>query len=101
VLGVIKILFPTTDYCTGGFSKETGNSTNYLIQPASTKFDMTTHFITVEIDIQETPAQLLDQIEAQLRSTGEPLRWAITNVDPKRQKAIVEAIVTLESDTPA
>lgn len=58
---------------------------------------MTTHFITVEIDLQETPAQLLDQIEAQLRSTGEPLRWAITNIDIERHKAIVEAIVTLES----
>ncbi len=58
---------------------------------------MNTKFITIEIDLQETPAQLLWQIEAQLRLSGEPLRWAITNVDPKRHKAIVEATVTLES----
>ena len=60
---------------------------------------MTTHFVTAEIDFQATPAQLHSQIEAQLRSIGEPLRWAIVNVDMQRQKAIVEAVVTLASDT--
>ncbi|HCF30338.1 MAG TPA: hypothetical protein DEV81_24780 [Cyanobacteria bacterium UBA11049] len=62
---------------------------------------MTTHFVTAEIDFQETPAQLHSQIEAQLHSIGEPLRWAITYIDTHRQKAIVEAVVTLASDTPA
>lgn len=61
---------------------------------------MTTHFLTAEIDFQETPAQLHSRIEAQLRSIGEPLRWAITSIDMHRQKAIVEAVVTLASDTP-
>lgn len=60
---------------------------------------MTTHFVTAEIDFQETPAQMHFQIEAQLRSIGEPLRWAIVNIDMQRQKAIVEAVVTLASDT--
>jgi hypothetical protein len=55
---------------------------------------MTTHFITAEIDLQETPTQLHKEIEAQLQKQGEPLRWAITNVDVERQKATVEAVVT-------
>ncbi|HEY9782580.1 MAG TPA: hypothetical protein V6D09_20860 [Leptolyngbyaceae cyanobacterium] len=62
---------------------------------------MKIHFVTTEIDFQETPAQMHSQIEAQLHSIGEPLRWAITYIDRHRQKAIVEAVVTLASDTPA
>lgn len=54
---------------------------------------MTTHFITAEIDIQETPAQLQQAIEEELQKRGEPLRWAITEVDTDNQKAQVEAIV--------
>ncbi len=59
---------------------------------------MTTHFITAEIDLQETPTQLHKEIEAELKRSGEPLRWAITDVDVERQKATVEAVVTLESE---
>lgn len=55
---------------------------------------MTTHFITAEIDLQETPNQLHQAIEAELQKRGEPLRWAITRVDTQQQKAHVEAIVT-------
>ncbi|MCC5641900.1 hypothetical protein LC607_02760 [Nostoc sp. CHAB 5824] len=55
---------------------------------------MTTHFITAEIDLQETPAELLQVIETELNKQGEPLRWAITSVDVEEQKAIVEAVVT-------
>lgn len=60
---------------------------------------MTTHFITAEIDLQETPVQLQQEIEAELQKRGEPLRWAVTRVDTERQKAQVEAIVTVESDS--
>ncbi len=60
---------------------------------------MNTHFITVEIDIQETPTQMHQVIEAELKKQGEPLRWAVTSVDVERQKARVEAVVTLASDT--
>lgn len=60
---------------------------------------MTTHFITAEIDLQETPAEMHQLIEAELQKRGEPLRWAVTSVDVERQKALVEAVVTLESDT--
>lgn len=62
---------------------------------------MTTHFITAEIDLQETPIQLQQEIEAELQKRGEPLRWSITCVDSERQIAQVEAIVTVESDTTA
>ncbi|MFW9264662.1 hypothetical protein [Nostoc sp. CALU 546] len=55
---------------------------------------MTTHFITAEIDLQETPAELLEVIETELKKQGEPLRWAVTSVDADKQKATVEAVVT-------
>ncbi|MDZ8105876.1 MAG: hypothetical protein RM338_09695 [Nostoc sp. DedQUE12a] len=55
---------------------------------------MTTHFITAEIDLQETPAELLKTIETELKKQGEPLRWAVTSVDVTQQKAKVEAVVT-------
>lgn len=55
---------------------------------------MTTHFITAEIDLRESPQQLHQAIEAELQQRGEPLRWAITRVDSKTQTAQVEAVVT-------
>ncbi|MEA5469247.1 hypothetical protein [Spirulina sp. 06S082] len=58
---------------------------------------MTTHFITAEIDLQETPIKLKQEIEAELEKRGEPLRWAITEVDTEAQKAKVEAVVTVSS----
>jgi hypothetical protein len=56
---------------------------------------METHFITAEIDLQETPQKMQELIEQELQKQGQPLRWAITNVDTQRQKAQVEAIVTV------
>ncbi|MGL5794462.1 MAG: hypothetical protein ACRC06_08635 [Waterburya sp.] len=58
---------------------------------------MTTHFITAEIDLQSTPLKLQQQIESELKKEGEPLRWAITQVDKEKQTATVEAIVTQEN----
>jgi hypothetical protein len=55
---------------------------------------MTTHFITAEIDLQESPIKLQAAIEAELEKRGEPLRWAIASVDTEKQTAQVEAIVT-------
>lgn len=55
---------------------------------------MTTHFITAEIDLQENPAQLQKEIEAELEKQGEPLRWAITKVDREQQKVQIEGIIT-------
>ena len=62
---------------------------------------MTTHFITAEIDLQETPVQLQQEIEAELQKRVKPLRWAVTRVDTDRQKAQVEAIITVESHSTA
>lgn len=55
---------------------------------------MTTHFITAEIDLKETPIKLKKEIETELEKRGEPLRWAITNVDQETKKAHIEAVVT-------
>ncbi len=60
---------------------------------------MTTHFITAEIDLQESPKELHQAIEAELQERGEPLRWAVTNVDPEQEKATVEAIVTKSTNS--
>ena len=56
---------------------------------------MTTHFIEAEIDLQQTPPPVKD-VEATLVKQGEPLRWAITEVDKDKETAKVEAIVTNE-----
>ena len=55
---------------------------------------MTTHFITAEIELQETPTELEKAITAELQKQGEPLRWAITAIDETQQTATVEAVVT-------
>jgi hypothetical protein len=55
---------------------------------------MTTHFITAEIDLQETPSELLKAIETELEKEGEPLRWAITSIDVEKESCTVEAVVT-------
>lgn len=55
---------------------------------------MTTHFITAEIELQETPTELEKAITEELQKEGEPLRWAITAVDEEEQTATVEAVVT-------
>lgn len=57
---------------------------------------MTTHFISAEIDIQDSPQKLQHEIEAELQKRGEPLRWAITNVDEEQQTVHVEAVVICE-----
>ncbi|HLP90220.1 MAG TPA: hypothetical protein VK184_16735 [Nostocaceae cyanobacterium] len=58
---------------------------------------MTTHFITAEIDLQETATELQKAIESELQKQGEPLRWAITAVDEEQEKVTVEAVVTTNS----
>ena len=55
-----------------------------------------TQFITTEVALQKSPSDLKRTIEAELQQHGDPLRWAITNVNVAKQKAIVEAIVTRE-----
>ena len=55
---------------------------------------MITQFITAEIKLEGSPAEMHQVIEAELQKYGEPLRWAVTGVKVTEQKAIVEAIVT-------
>ncbi len=57
---------------------------------------MTTHFITAEIDLNQNQENLVEAIETTLSEQGEPLRWAITEVD--NQTAKVEAVVTTRSN---
>jgi hypothetical protein len=57
---------------------------------------MTTHFITAEIDLTENPAELPKKVEAELQKRGEPLRWAIAEVNEKTKSAKVEAVITEE-----
>ena len=52
---------------------------------------MVTQFITVDIDLRDLNRPLQDAIEAQLKTHGEPLRWAITAVN--QGMAQVEAVV--------
>ncbi|MCL6435347.1 MAG: hypothetical protein K6T90_14265 [Leptolyngbyaceae cyanobacterium HOT.MB2.61] len=59
---------------------------------------MTTHFITAEIDLQESPAEMQRAIAAELQKRGEPLRWAVTRVDEVQQQVTVEAIVTVAEE---
>jgi len=55
---------------------------------------MTTHFITAEVDLKESPSEMHRAIEAELNKWGEPLRWAVTEVIVEKQAVLVEAIVT-------
>jgi hypothetical protein len=61
---------------------------------------ITTHFVTAEIDLQETIAALHEAIEANLQNWGEPLRWAVVAVDLEQQKAHVEAVVMVNRTGP-
>lgn len=57
---------------------------------------MTTHFITAEIDLTDSPIELVQAIETELQKRGEPLRWAITQTNEADQTVEVEAVVTCE-----
>ncbi len=58
---------------------------------------MTTHFIAAEVDRHDTPSELQQAIEAELKRQGEPLRWAITGVT--EDKAQVEAVVVVDTES--
>lgn len=57
---------------------------------------MLTQFVTLDIHLQDSPIQLQRAIATALQTHGEPLRWAITQVDLNRQVAHVEAVVTVD-----
>jgi hypothetical protein len=58
---------------------------------------MVTQFITVEINLKDLNGSLQNVIEAQLKTQGEPLRWAITAVN--QGMAQVEAVVLQNLET--
>jgi hypothetical protein len=59
---------------------------------------LTTHFISLTIPLGPGGSRLVGAIEAALAERGQPLRWAITQVDQATQTATVEAVVTTASE---
>jgi hypothetical protein len=59
---------------------------------------LATHFITIDIDLEKTSGDLVSAIESALAERGEPLRWAITQINSAAQTATVEAVVTTLSN---
>jgi hypothetical protein len=57
---------------------------------------MTIESIEIELDMTTATADLAGSIELNLQQWGEPLRWAITAVDPATKIAKIEAIVIKE-----
>lgn len=55
---------------------------------------LATHFITLDIHLSDAQGDLVSTIEAALAEQGDPLRWAITQVNAATQTATVEAVVT-------
>lgn len=59
---------------------------------------MVTHFITFEVGLQSSTAELHRSIETELQQWGDSLRWAITAVDVDRQKVQIEAVITTPTE---
>jgi hypothetical protein len=57
---------------------------------------MTIESVELELDISDALADLNLAIETSLQTWGEPLRWAITEVNPQTNIARIEAIVIRE-----
>lgn len=55
---------------------------------------LTTHFLTLSLSLTDLRADPVATVEAALGHQGEPLRWAITQVDVATGCATVEAVVT-------
>lgn len=53
---------------------------------------MITRFVTIQVPLAE-PATLQRSILHSLETQGEPLRWAITQIDREAQTAQIEAVV--------
>ncbi len=52
--------------------------------------------IEIDIDLNNALEKLNQTIESALQQWGEPLRWAITSIDPITHIAQIEAIVISE-----
>ncbi|MEM8615242.1 MAG: hypothetical protein AAGF93_24775 [Cyanobacteria bacterium P01_H01_bin.105] len=62
---------------------------------------LSTKFVLMEVELQPSGIALRNQIETQLGSYGEPLRWAITSVEQIAEQTVaqVEAVVTVVGDS--
>lgn len=62
---------------------------------------MQAQFVTIEIPLHNmsanAPLSLYESIETALNQWGEPLRWAITEVEETEKMARIEAIVLIDS----
>ena len=59
---------------------------------------LNTHFLTLSLSLADLGADPVATVETALRQRGEPLRWAITQVDVSTGLATVEAVVTTDHD---
>jgi hypothetical protein len=57
-----------------------------------------TIFVTTEVPLQSSPLALRRDIESNLAAQGEPLRWAITEIQPEHQRVVVEAVLLTGCD---
>jgi hypothetical protein len=55
---------------------------------------LATHFLTLDLAVADLASDPVTTIETALRQRGEPLRWAITQVNAATQTATIEAVVT-------
>jgi len=58
---------------------------------------MQTALITIALPLPVRVAEIHSTIESALSRYGEPLRWAITTLDPLTRIAQIEAVVTSAS----
>ncbi|MBD2096116.1 hypothetical protein H6F90_13290 [Trichocoleus sp. FACHB-591] len=59
---------------------------------------MTSCLITIEVVLQDSALELERVIEAELQKQGEPIHWAVTEVDCQRQRVLVGALLWLKPE---
>jgi hypothetical protein len=62
---------------------------------------MQPQFVSINVQLQDSPQQMHEAIEVSLQQWGDPLRWAVMEVDVVEQIASVEAIVLVSPTSPA
>ncbi|MEY3298955.1 MAG: hypothetical protein RLZZ597_2215 [Cyanobacteriota bacterium] len=60
---------------------------------------LNTHFLTLSLPLSEVATDPVTAVEFALRQRGEPLRWAITQVDMATGLATIEAVVTTQAQS--
>ena len=62
--------------------------------PIESNTAIESNFITLDVPLENSPLQMQQAIEIALKQWGDPLRWAVMQVDVSNQIAKIEAIVT-------